>query len=284
MTVRGNPARHDDALQFRLLHGADQLCREHVGDGVDEPAREIRAEDFVLGIRGVANGREDARLEPREAHVEIRAVNHGAREFNGARTTLVCESRHGGSAGIGEAQKLRRLVEGFARGVVERLPEHFVASEGFDAHDLRVSARDEKGEEGKFRLRVRKARRKKVAFEVMNADHRDFERPGDGVRDGRPHEKGAGKPRAFRHGDAVQVFAALSSFGEDFVGERHRAADVVAAREFGHHASVGAVHVDLSVEGVRKEPFLVRNQGNARFVAGGFDTENKHSVGIVETF
>ena len=118
----------------------------------------------------------------------------------------------------------------------------------------------------------------------MNADHRDFERPGDGVRDGRPHEKGAGKPRAFRHGDAVQVFAALSSFGEDFVGKRHRAADVVAAREFGHHASVGAVHVDLSVEGVRKEPFLVRNQGHARFVAGGFDTENKHSVGIVEIF
>ena len=104
------------------------------------------------------------------------------------------------------------------------------------------------------------------------------------MRDGRPHEKGAGKPRAFRHGDAVQVFAALSSFGEDFVGERHRAADVVAAREFGHHASVGAVHVDLSVEGVRKEPILVRNQGHARFVAGGFDTENKHSVGIVEIF
>ena len=50
-------------------------------------------------------------------------------------------------------------------------------------------------------------------------------------------------------------------------------ADVVAAREFGHDAAVGAVHVDLRVQRVGEEPFGIGNESDAGFVAGGFNAK-----------
>jgi hypothetical protein len=58
--------------------------------------------------------------------------------------------------------------------------------------------------------------------------------------------------------------------------QRQHAADMVARCEFGHHAAVFAVHGDLRVQGVGKQaaPCVVERQ--AGFVAGTFNTENKH--------
>ena len=47
-------------------------------------------------------------------------MNHRARELDRAGLTLLGERGDGRAARIGEAEELSRLVEGFARGVVER--------------------------------------------------------------------------------------------------------------------------------------------------------------------
>ena len=61
---------------------------------------------------------------------------------------------------------------------------------------------------------------------------------------------------------------------------------MVAAGQFGHHAAIGLVHVDLAVQRLRAQH---RQAGAARldqrdtgFVAGGFDTQDKHRPSLGE--
>lgn len=131
-----------------------------------------------------------------------------------------------------------------------------------------MAARNKEREEGELRRGLSKPRGEEVPFEVMDAYYRDSERKAHGVRHGVPGKKGARKTRAFRDGNRRDVAAGLPRLGENFISERNNAPDVIAAREFGHHAAVGAVHVDLSVERIGEEPFRIGNEGGAGFVAG----------------
>ena len=208
-------------------------------------------------------------------------MNHGARKLNGARSAFFGKRRHGGAARVGKPEKLRRLVEGFARGVVERFAEEFVVPEALHLQNLRVPARDEHGKEGEFGGGVRKARRKEVPFEVVHAENGNLKRPADRVRDGVADEQSACEPRPFGDGHGVDVGAGLPRLIKYVVDERHGATDVVAARELGHHAAVGAVHVDLGVQSVGEKTVSVGNECSSRLVAGGFDTKYEHSAEIL---
>ena len=121
-----------------------------------------------------------------------------------------------------------------------------------------MAARNEEREEGELRRGLRKPRGEEVPFEVMDAHDRDPERKAHGVRHGIPGKKGARKTRAFRDGNCRDVAAGLSRLGENFIGKRNNAPDVIAARELGHHAAVGAVHVYLGVERIGKELLMQR--------------------------
>jgi hypothetical protein len=67
-------------------------------------------------------------------------------------------------------------------------------------------------------------------------------------------------------------------------GQRQHAADMVAAGQLRHHAAIGAVHVDLAVQCVRQQlghgaAIGQAHQGHARFVTGGFDTQDQRTHG-----
>lgn len=74
------------------------------------------------------------------------------------------------------------------------------------------------------------------------------------------------------------MLALDARLGHHLFEERQRAADVIARREFRHHAAVLAMHGDLRVKGVRKQPALGVVEREAGFVAGTFDAENEHGV------
>ena len=65
-------------------------------------------------------------------------------------------------------------VEGFARGVVERLAEKLVAAELLHLHDLGVAAGDEKREKREFGGGIRKTGREKMSLKMMHAEHAQF--------------------------------------------------------------------------------------------------------------
>jgi hypothetical protein len=49
---------------------------------------------------------------------------------------------------------------------------------------------------------------------------------------------------------------------------------MVTAGKFRHNTAIGAVHVDLRMDAMGKQPLLRIDEGSACFIAGGFNTKN----------
>ena len=120
-----------------------------------------------------------------------------------------------------------------------------------------------------------------MPFEVMNAEDGLAKRSAQRASDARTHEQRTCKAGAARIGDHVDIRQGLAGFVENGSRQLQYATDVIAAREFGHHAAIGLMHGDLAVQRVRQQhgQFVLRgsggrlgaarfDQGHARFVAG----------------
>ena len=82
---------------------------------------------------------------------------------------------------------MRSLVEGFARGIVLRVPEQLVVADAAHAHELRMAARDQQGEERKLGAPRREHRREQVALEVVHPDRRNPQRKREAVSERSAH-------------------------------------------------------------------------------------------------
>jgi hypothetical protein len=71
---------------------------------------------------------------------------------------------------------------------------------------------------------------------------------------------------------------------QNLVHQRQHTANVIAAGQFWHHAPIGLMHLDLAVQGVRKQarragqPCI--HQGDTSFVAGRLDTQYQHAASV----
>jgi len=119
-----------------------------------------------------------------------------------------------------------------------------------------------------------------VPFQVVHAQHGLVQ--GSPQRAGHPgpHEQGAGQAGAPGKGDHVDVLQGLARIAQHLLRQRQHAADVVAAGQLRHHPAIGAVHVDLAVQGVgqqRRHTAVGRHahQGHAGFIARRFNTQDQ---------
>ena len=128
----------------------------------------------------------------------------------------------------------------------------------------------------------------------MHAQYRFAERHAQRARHPGAHQQRAGQARTARVGHYIDLVETAPSFGEYGIGQRQHAPDVVPAGQFGHHAAIGLVHVDLAVQRVRQQDGGCArthvDQRNAGFVAGRFDAENQagecgisHGSGVLST-
>jgi ABC-type multidrug transport system fused ATPase/permease subunit len=115
-------------------------------------------------------------------------------------------------------------------------------------------------------------------FEVMDADDRLAQRVAQRVGDARADEQRAGEARPLGAGDGVERRLRRIRLGQHRLDQRHEPADVIARREFRHHAAVARVQVDLRMQPVREQPRRRVVDGDAGFVAGGFDAEDAHGI------
>ena len=88
--------------------------------------------------------------------------------------------------------------------------------------------------------------------EVLVVDGDDGFVQGEGQRVGiaRTGQKRAAQPRPLGEGHRVDVGIVFARVAQAGTGQRHEAADVVAAGQLGHHAAVFGVHGHLGVQGV----------------------------------
>ena len=142
--VGRNAPRHSHFADAGVGHGAAQFVHQNIDDGGLQRGAEIGLvllHEVRIVLQRVAEGVEERRFESAEAVVVARDVRLA--EGEGSRIALVGQAIDDGAAGITEAHHLGALVEGFARGIVDRLPDDLHAIVGLDANDLRIAARDE---------------------------------------------------------------------------------------------------------------------------------------------
>lgn len=79
-------------------------------------------------------------------------------------------------------------------------------------------------------------------------------------------------------GNAFQVSTNLAGLSQHLIAQRQQLAHMVPRCQLRHHAAIVRVHIDLTEQGVRKQPLFAVEQGHAGFITGGFNTENQHNI------
>ena len=110
-----------------------------------------------------------------------------------------------------------------------------------------------------------------MAFEVMHADGGYAQRVSQARADAGADQQRAGQTGPGGVGDGVEVGQRCAGLAQDFPGQRQNPADVVAGRQFRHHPAVIGVQGHLGVQCVGKQAAPGVVEGDAGFVAGGFD-------------
>ena len=115
-----------------------------------------------------------------------------------------------------------------------------------------------------------------MPFEVVQRQRRHAERRCQRFGKRRADQERAGQPGPLRVGDRVHLGERAAGLGERLAQQRREAADVVARGKFGDDAAVVLVHCHLRVQRMREQlsVAVAAVEGDAGFVAGGFDTEN----------
>src|SRR3546814_9271312 len=93
-------------------------------------------------------GTRDRALEPGEGEMRFDAADQWARERHGAGVTVPRGAFDRGAARIAEPEQFRRLVERFARGIVDRGGEAAIDTNAADQQQLAMPARDEQQQIG----------------------------------------------------------------------------------------------------------------------------------------
>ncbi len=182
-------------------------------------------------------------------------------------------------AGVGQAEQLRHLVEGFADGVVDGRAEAQIIADAPDGDELGVAAGHEQEQirEGKP---VGEARGQRVGFEMIDGDEGLAAGQRQRLRHGEPDDDAADEAGTGGGGDAVEV-------GEPDAGVLQRAhdqpvehLDMRARGDLRHDAAEGGVLGDLAHHLVREDLAAAAggkpHDGGGGLVAGGFNAENAH--------
>ena len=87
-----------------------------------------------------------------------------------------------------------------------------------------------------------------MAFQVVHADGRFAQSMGEAGADAGADQQGAGQSRACGIGHGVQFSQFGIALRQYLTGQRQHPADVIAGRQFRHHATVIGVEGDLGMQ------------------------------------
>ena len=144
------------------------------------------------------------RLQAGEGEVAPRPVEERTRQGEADRVALARRRLDGGPARWTEPEELRDLVEGLARGVVDRPPEAPEALGPLHRQELAMTARDQQHEVREGNL-VGQPRGERVSGEVVDAIERQAAAGGESLGEHDAGKDPSDQPRAGGDGHRVQV-------------------------------------------------------------------------------
>ena len=123
---------------------------------------------------------------------------------------------------------------------------------------MRVSARNHQGQHGKLQfviafLSLLQQHGMDVAFNMVDGNQRlvECERQRLGITD--THKQCAREPGPLRHRDSVDRVVAVLGLSQRLPHDRHDRAQMLAGRQFRHHAAIGLVSRELRRHNIRDE-------------------------------
>jgi hypothetical protein len=117
-----------------------------------------------------------------------------------------------------------------------------------------------------------------MAFQVMDADCRQFPAVRQRARQRRAAQQRADQAGACGVGDAVQLPGRGGGRAERISHQRQQALHVIARCQFRHHAAIHPMQVDLAPQAVGEQPALLVQHRHGAFIAGRFDCQDSHGA------
>ena len=182
------------------------------------------------------------------------------------------------TAGEGQAEEPRDLVEGLAGSVVDRRPEraHVVGHVGHQQQGG-VAARHEQRDR-RFRQRTVFERvHRDVGGEVVDAEQGAPEPVGQGLRGRDAHQQGACQARSTGDSDGIDVRKSHTCLLAGALDGRNHRLEVGPAGDLGYHAAEPGVLVHAARDRV-EEQLLSPDEPDAGLVAGGLDAQHQRGV------
>lgn len=277
--VRGDASGDDQRLAGELADGVPGAVEKRVGDRRLRRRGEIRD---VLLARGAEpfDHVPHRGLEAREREVAAGAPLHRPGQVEPRRVAAARRALDRGPARIAEAEKLRHLVEGFPRRIVDGRAETDVVADAAHDEKLAMAAGDEEKQVGELDA-VRQARGERVPLEVIDGDEGDVADEREGLRHRRADHDAADEPGPARHCDAVEIGKAESARLERALHDHVEHVEMRTRRDFRHDAAEGLMGFELRLDEVRENPrpALIGDDRRGGLVAARLDAEDDHSAG-----
>ena len=182
-----------------------------------------------------------------------------------------------GASRIAESEKLRRLVESLARGIVKGLSDDLVASVFRHVDPVRMSARNGEAKRrrtgfrtclGGLRPRIVEERRMQVGLDVVDADQRNLQRPRKSLRGVKADDQRRREAGAVRDGHRIDR--------EVGHGRTHHLADLLdmgAGCDLRHDAAIRHMQGNLRVNDIVEDFATVLHDRRRRLVTACLNSQ-----------
>ena len=117
-----------------------------------------------------------------------------------------------------------------------------------------------------------------VRLHVVYRDRRDAPGVGQAPADTGPNQQCPDQPGTGGVGNSVDASRIQPGLLQGSLQQRRNAPDMVAGRQFGHHAAVGLVYTGLAVKLVRQQAVLRIVNGDSGLVTRGFYSQDTHLI------
>ena len=188
---------------------------------------------------------------------------------------------HPGAPGIPEPQERRRLVEGFAGGVVDRAAETLQMERRMDMKEGGVTAAGNKADTGvRHPVAMRHAAGVEMGGDVVVADEGASQHRRDPLRCRQADQERADESRLDRHRHCLEPLPPHAGSGDGLVDHRHDPLDMRSRRHLRHDATPAGVELVLAGDDARQHPPRPVDDGRRRLVAGRLDRQQGHSAAL----
>ena len=189
-----------------------------------------------------------------------------------------------GTAGERQPEEAAHLVERLAGSVVARAAEPLVRAMDAHQHEVRVPAGDDEAERGELRLRpFDEPVRVDVAFEVVDAEERQFASKGDRLGGVEAHQQRSCEARPARPRDSIDVVQCAARSFERFAHDGRDVAEMLAARDLRDHAAVLRVECYLARHHGRARHPPIDHHRRRRLITRGLNCKNIHNPSLPQT-